>query len=136
MITKIAHIGIAVKDIKTASEVYRKILRSEPSAPEIVSEQGVNVVKFKVGESVIELLEGTSSESPISRFIEKRGEGIHHISYESDDIHQEMGRLEKEGFKLLFEEPKTGAGNSLITFLHPANTNSVLTEISQHKSIA
>ena len=133
MITKIAHIGIAVKDIKAASEIYKKILLSEPSEPELVAEQDVNVVKFTIGESVIELLEGTSPESAISKFIESRGEGIHHISYESDSIAEEIKRLKKEGLKLIYEEPETGSGNSLITLLHPSNTGGVLTEISQNK---
>ena len=86
MINKISHLGIAVKDLKAASETYRKLLQSEPSEPEFVAEQKVNVVKFTIGESTIELLEGTSPDSPISKFIEKRGEGIHHIAYESDDV--------------------------------------------------
>jgi methylmalonyl-CoA/ethylmalonyl-CoA epimerase len=134
VITKIAHIGIAVKNLKTASEIYRKILHTEPSEKEFVAEQSVNVVKFKVGDATIELLEGTSTESAISRFIQNRGEGIHHISYESNDINEEMNRLKKEGFELVYDEPKTGSDNSLITFLRPAKTNGVLTEISQHKS--
>ncbi len=133
MITKIAHIGIAVKDVKAASEIYKKIFRTEPSKVEYVAEQKVNVIKFEVGGSAIELLEGTSSDSPISRFIEKRGEGIHHISYQSDNINEETEHLKKEGFELLYKEPQVGSENSLITFLHPAETNGVLTEIMHKK---
>lgn len=133
MIKRIAHIGIAVKDIKSAVENYEKILQTKPSDEEYVAEQKVKVIHFKLGDSTIELLQGTEPDSPISKFIAKRGEGIHHISYESDNISEETARLKKEGFELLYEEPKRGSGNSLITFLHPGKTKGVLTEISQHK---
>jgi len=133
VIKKIAHIGIAVKDLKSAAESYRKLLDCEPSAEEFVADQKVKIIHFKLGESTIELLQGTEPDSPISRFIAKQGEGVHHISYESDDISEETARLKKEGFGLLYEEPKPGSGSSLITFLHPKKTNGVLTEISQHK---
>ena len=131
MINKISHLGIAVKDLKSASEMYRKLLNSEPSEMEYVAEQMVNVVKFTVGESTIELLEGTSADSPISKFIEKRGEGIHHIAYEVADIRAEMMRLKAEGFSLLNEEPKRGADNKLVCFIHPRSTNGVLIELTQ-----
>ncbi|MGH2576025.1 MAG: methylmalonyl-CoA epimerase [Ignavibacteria bacterium] len=133
MITKIAHIGIAVKDLNASKEIYKKMFQSEPSDVEYIAEQKVNVVKFKVGESTIELLEGTSPDSPITKFIDKKGEGIHHISYESDNITEDMKRLNNEGFELIYKEPKTGSDNSLIAFLHPSSTIGVLTELSQHK---
>ena len=132
MINKISHLGIAVKDLKTASEMYRKLLGSEPSEMEFVAEQKVNVVKFKIGESTIELLEGTSPDSPIAKFIEKRGEGIHHVAYESDDVKTDLKRLDEEGFELINREPKVGSDNMLIAFVNPKSVGGVLTEVCQH----
>ena len=132
MINKISHLGIAVKDLKAASETYRKLLQSEPSEPEFVAEQKVNVVKFTIGESTIELLEGTSPDSPISKFIEKRGEGIHHIAYESDDVKTDLKRLDENGFELINKEPRVGSDNMLIAFVNPKSIGGVLTEVCQH----
>jgi methylmalonyl-CoA/ethylmalonyl-CoA epimerase len=132
MINKISHLGIAVKDLKSASETYRKLLQSEPSEMEFVAEQKVNVVKFNIGESTIELLEGTSADSPISKFIEKRGEGIHHIAYESDDVKTDLQRLDAEGFELINKEPRIGSDNMLIAFVNPKSIGGVLTEVCQH----
>lgn len=132
MINKISHLGIAVKDLKTATETYRKLLQSEPSEMEFVAEQMVNVVKFTIGESTIELLEGTSPDSPISKFIEKRGEGIHHVAYESDDVKTDLKRLDENGFELINKEPKIGSDNMLIAFVKPKSVGGVLTEVCQH----
>jgi methylmalonyl-CoA/ethylmalonyl-CoA epimerase len=132
MINKISHLGIAVKDLKTASEMYKKLLNSEPSETEYVAEQKVNVVKFKIGESTIELLEGTSEDSPITKYIEKRGEGIHHVAYETDDIKADLARLNDSGFELINKEPRTGSDNMLIAFVKPKSVGGVLTEICQH----
>ncbi len=132
MINKISHLGIAVKDLKAASEMYRRLLNSEPSEMEYVAEQMVNVVKFTVGESTIELLEGTSADSPISKFIEKRGEGIHHVAYESDDVRSDLKRLDESGFELINKEPKIGSDNMLIAFVKPKSVGGVLTEVCQH----
>lgn len=132
MINKISHLGIAVKDLKSASEMYRKLLGSEPSEMEFVVEQKVNVIKFKVGESTIELLEGTSADSPISKFIEKRGEGIHHVAYESDDVKSDLKRLDENGFELINKEPRIGSDNMLIAFVKPGSVGGVLTEVCQH----
>lgn len=132
MINKISHLGIAVKNLKTAVEMYRKLLSSEPSELEYVAEQKVNVVKFKVGESVIELLEGTSEDSPITKFIEKRGEGIHHVAYESDDVKSDLRRLDENGFELINKEPRIGSDNMLIAFVNPKSVGGVLTEVCQH----
>ncbi len=132
MINKISHLGIAVRDLKSASETYRKLLQSEPSEMEFVAEQKVNVVKFTIGESTIELLEGTSADSPISKFIEKRGEGIHHIAYESDDVKTDLKRLDSEGFELINKEPRVGSDNMLIAFVNPKSIGGVLTEVCQH----
>ena len=108
------------------------MLLAEPSEPEYVAEQKVTVVKFKVGESTIELLEGTSEDSPISKFIEKRGEGIHHVAYESDNIINDLNRLDSDGFELINKEPKTGSDNMQIAFVKPKSVGGVLTEICQH----
>lgn len=132
MINKISHLGIAVKNLKTAVEMYRKLLSSEPSELEYVAEQKVNVVKFKVGETVIELLEGTSEDSPITKFIEKRGEGIHHVAYESDDVKSDLRRLDENGFELINKEPRIGSDNMLIAFVNPKSVGGVLTEVCQH----
>jgi len=131
MITKIMHIGIAVKDLRAAAESYKKLLQSEPSEMEYVEGQKVNVMKFKVGESTIELLEGASPDSPITRFIEKRGEGIHHVAYESDNISGELRRLDESGFELINKEPAEGSDDSLVAFIKPSSTGGVLTEICQ-----
>lgn len=132
MISRISHLGIAVKNLDAAKEMYKKLLQTEPSEPEYVAEQKVTVVKFKVGESTIELLEGTSEDSPISKFIKKRGEGIHHIAYESDNITIDLNRLDLEGFELINKVPKTGADNMQIAFIKPKSLGDVLTEICQH----
>jgi methylmalonyl-CoA/ethylmalonyl-CoA epimerase len=132
MIKKIAHIGIAVKNLYTAKEIYKKLFQSEPSAEEIVEEQKVKVVKFTVGESTIELLEAISPDSPISKFIDKRGEGIHHIAYESDDIKAELERLDGEGFELINKEPRIGSDNMQIAFIKPSSVSGVLTEVCRH----
>src|SRR5258706_12085562 len=132
MISRISHLGIAVKNLNEAKEMYRKLLQAEPSEPEFVAEQKVTVVKFKVGESIIELLEGTSEDSPISRFIEKKGEGIHHVAYESDNITGDLKRLDSEGFELINKEPTIGSDNMQIAFIKPKSAGGVLTEICQH----
>lgn len=132
MIKKISHIGIAVKDLNSAKKLYQKLFQAEPSGEEIVAEQKVKVAKFKIGESTIELLEATDPESPIAKFIEKRGEGIHHVAYESDKIQDDLNRLNDEGFDLINKEPRTGSDNMLIAFIKPKSTGGVLTEICQH----
>mgnify|MGYP001175628905 FL=1 len=130
---KIEHIGIAVKDLKAANNLYSKLLNTSPYKMEEVDSENVNTSFFQVGESKIELLEGTSPDSPISKFIEKRGEGVHHIAFEVDDIEKEIARLTKEGFQMIHEKPKDGADNKLIAFLHPKSSNGVLIELCQEK---
>ncbi len=132
MITRISHIGIAVKNLDAAKEMYKKLLNSEPADEETVESQKVKVAKFKVGESTIELLEPTAPDSPIAKFIEKRGEGIHHIAYESDSINEELSRLDENGFELINKEPISGSGNMQIAFIKPKSTGGVLTEICRH----
>ncbi|HWY98302.1 MAG TPA: methylmalonyl-CoA epimerase [Bacteroidia bacterium] len=131
MIKKIEHIGIAVKNIETANAVYTKLLGTSAYKSENVESEGVITSFFKVGESKIELLEGTSANSPISKFIDKKGEGMHHIAFEVDDIEKEMENLRNQGFALLSDKPKPGADNKLICFVHPKSANGVLIELCQ-----
>lgn len=128
---KIEHIGIAVKDLDQANDLYEKILGVGHYKVEEVESESVKTSFFKVGESKIELLEGIGDDNAISKFIEKKGEGIHHIAFDVDDIVTEMNRLEKEGFVLLNEKPKHGADNKLVCFVHPKTTNKVLIELCQ-----
>jgi len=128
---KIEHIGIAVKSLKDSNEMYTKLLGTAPYKTEAVASEGVNTSFFKMGASKIELLEATQDDSPIAKFLEKRGEGVHHIAYAVDDMRSEMKRLKDEGFHLLNEEPKKGADNKWVAFLHPKSTGGVLIELCQ-----
>lgn len=130
---KIEHLGIAVKDLKTAGETYTKLLGKLPYKTESVETEGVNTMFFETGDSKIELLEATHADSPIARFIDKKGEGIHHIAFAVSDIRSEMKRLESEGFTLLNSEPKIGADNKWVCFLHPKNNHGVLVELCQDR---
>lgn len=131
MMNKIEHIGIAVKDLEAANKTYSALLGVNNYKTETVESEGVETSFFRVGESKIELLAATHEESPIARFIGKRGEGIHHIAFEVEDIRAEMARLKDEGFVLLNEEPKKGADNKIVAFLHPKSSNGVLVELVQ-----
>ncbi len=131
---KIEHIGIAVKDLKSANLVYEKLMGEPPYKMESVESEGVNTSFFMNGPNKIELLEATNPESPIAKFIEKRGEGIHHIAFDVEDIVAEIARLKSEGFVVLNEVPKKGADNKLVAFLHPKNTLGVLVELCQEIS--
>ena len=128
---KIEHIGIAVRSLKDSNEMYTKLLGTAPYKTEAVPSEGVNTSFFKMGASKIELLEATQDDSPIAKFLEKRGEGVHHIAYAVEDIRSEMKRLQGEGFHLLNEEPKKGADNKWVAFLHPKSTGGVLIELCQ-----
>lgn len=134
MIKKIEHIGIAVKNIENSNALFARLFGKEHYKIESVESEGVSTSFFLLGETKIELLEATKPDSAIAKFIEKKGEGIHHIAYEVDDIHAEMARLKAEGFDLLNAEPKSGADNKLICFLHPKSTNGVLVELCQEKN--
>jgi methylmalonyl-CoA/ethylmalonyl-CoA epimerase len=133
MILKIEHIGIAVKEIKSAEKIFSALLNKNPYKKEEVEREGVNTLFYETGDSKIELLESTKENSVISRFIEKRGEGIHHIAFEVDDINKEMQRLKNEGFGFISSEPLAGADNKLIAFIHPKYSNGVLVELCQEK---
>jgi methylmalonyl-CoA/ethylmalonyl-CoA epimerase len=128
---KIEHIGIAVKNLESAGKIYESLLGVKSYKKEIVDSESVITEFFQTGESKIELLEATSAESPIHKFIEKKGEGIHHIAFEVDDILAEMARLKREGFVLLNEMPKQGADQKLVCFIHPKSANGVLIELCQ-----
>jgi methylmalonyl-CoA/ethylmalonyl-CoA epimerase len=131
---KIEHIGIAVRDIDKSNEVFKALFGKPHYKIEEVLSEGVKTSFFKVGPNKIELLEAQNEQSPIAKFIEKKGEGIHHIAFAVSDIRKEMGRLEKEGFKLLSKEPKIGADNKLVAFVHPKSSNGVLVELCQERN--
>ncbi|GAB3945745.1 methylmalonyl-CoA epimerase [Spirosoma harenae] len=131
MLTNVEHIGIAVRDLTASNDLFSKLLNVEPYKSETVASENVMTSFFKVNQTKIELLEATSSDSPIAKFLEKKGEGIHHIAFEVEDILTEMERLKAEGFTLLNETPKRGADHKLVCFLHPKGTNGVLVELCQ-----
>ena len=128
---RLEHIGIAVKNLSDSNELFRRLFGESQYKIEEVASEHVNTSFFRIGESKVELLEGTDPDSAISKFIEKRGEGIHHVAFEVEDIQAEMKSLEGEGFRLLNEQPKRGADNKLVCFLHPKSANGVLVELCQ-----
>jgi len=128
---KIEHIGIAVKNLEVSNDIYEKLLGVPFYKQEEVESEGVKTSFFQSGPNKIELLEATKEDSPIAKFIEKRGEGIHHIAFDVEDIVIEMERLRKEGFILLNDKPKKGADNKWVAFVHPKGTNGVLIELCQ-----
>ena len=134
MLNKIEHLGIAVKSIEASAKMYEALLGKASYKTEMVESEGVKTMFFQLGESKIELLEATNPNSPIAKFIEKKGEGIHHIAYDVSDIHAEIKRLEDEGFQMIHETPKSGADNKLIAFLHPKSSGGVLVELCQEKA--
>ena len=131
MLTNVEHIGIAVKDLTIADDLFGKLLNSSPYKKEEVKSESVMTSFFKVNQTKIELLQAIESDSAIAKFIDKRGEGIHHLAFEVDDIYAEMNRLKGEGFTLLNDEPKRGADNKLVCFVHPKTASGVLIELCQ-----
>ena len=131
MIKKIDHIGIAVKSIEKASELFSNILGLKVACEEIVEEQKVKVAFLPLGDSELELLESTSPDGPIARFIEKKGEGIQHIAFRVDNLEKVVEKLKEEGVRLIDEKPRYGAGGAKIAFLHPKSTNGILIELSE-----
>ena len=134
MVNKIEHIGIAVKNLEESNRLFEKLLGVSSYKSEEVESEGVLTSFFQTGTNKIELLAATNLESPIAKFLEKKGEGIHHIAFDVEDIFAEIERLKKEGFVLINEVPKKGADNKLVVFLHPKNTNGVLVELCQEIS--
>lgn len=130
---KIEHIGIAVKSLEQSVPLFEKLLNTPCYKTETVASEKVNTAFFRQGENKIELLESTDPDGVIARYVEKKGEGIHHIAFDVTDIHAEMERLKKEGFILLNETPKHGADNKLVCFLHPKTTNGILVELCQER---
>ncbi|MEL7270636.1 MAG: methylmalonyl-CoA epimerase [Bacteroidota bacterium] len=128
---KIEHIGIAVKDLEASNALFERLLGVAPYKQEAVVSEGVTTSFFKSGPNKVELLQATNSDSPIAKFLDKKGEGIHHIAFSVEDIVSEIARLKKEGFTVLNETPKKGADNMLVAFLHPKTTNGVLVELCQ-----
>lgn len=128
---KIEHIGIAVKDIEKSNSIFASLFGEPPYKIEEVESEGVRTSFFKTGPNKIELLEATKADSPIARFLEKKGEGIHHIAFAVDDIEKKVAELKEKGFKILNEIPKKGADDKLVVFLHPKSANGVLIELCQ-----
>jgi len=131
MMNKIEHIGIAVKDLNVSNDLFEKLFGAPPYKSEAVASEGVMTSFFMNGPNKIELLAATNPDSPIAKFLEKKGEGIHHIAFDVDDIVAEIERLKGEGFVILNEVPKRGADNKIVAFLHPKSTNGVLIELCQ-----
>jgi methylmalonyl-CoA/ethylmalonyl-CoA epimerase len=134
MLKKIEHIGIAVKSLENSNKLFQKLFGKEHYKIEAVESEGVSTSFFMLGDTKIELLQATNENSAIAKFIEKKGEGIHHIAYEVENIDEEMLRLKSEGFEILNAIPKDGADNKRICFLHPKSTNGVLVELCQEKN--
>ncbi|MCC6385148.1 MAG: methylmalonyl-CoA epimerase [Bacteroidia bacterium] len=132
---KIEHLGIAVKNLTEAISKYELLLGQPCYKTEQVESEGVITAFFKTGTNKIELLQATRPDSPIAKFIESRGEGIHHVAFDVDDIKAEMRKLSNEGFRLLNDEPKDGADNKLVCFIHPKSTGGVLIELCQEKTL-
>jgi methylmalonyl-CoA/ethylmalonyl-CoA epimerase len=131
MMKKIEHLGIAVKNLEQSVSLYEKLLGVPCYKTEAVESEGVTTAFFRTGENKIELLGALHENSPIAKFLEKKGEGIHHVAFEVDDIYKEMERLRAQGFQLLNEEPKKGADNKLVCFIHPKTAGGVLVELCQ-----
>lgn len=131
--TKIEHIGIAVKELAISIPLFEKLLNSQCYKTEMVESEKVNTAFFQKGDTKIELLESSTPDGVIAKFLEKKGEGIHHIAFDVEDIYAEMERLKNEGFVLLNETPKYGADNKLVCFLHPKGTNGVLVELCMER---
>ena len=131
---RLEHLGIAVADLDTARSLYTRLLGCEPYKEELVEQQAVTTVFFQTGHSKVELLASTTPDGPIGRHVARRGEGIHHVAFEVEDIHAEMQRLRGEGFELLQEEPSVGADNKWVCFIHPKSAGGVLVELCQARS--
>ena len=131
---KIEHLGIAVKSLENSDSLFEKLLGKPNYKQESVEREGVTTSFYQVGDSKIELLEATNPESPIAKFIDKKGEGIHHIAFGVENIYAEIERLKSKGFVFISEVPKDGADNKLVVFLHPKSTNGVLVELCQEKA--
>lgn len=133
MFKKIDHIGVAVKNLENSLHLFKDILGMKYSGEEVVEEQNVKVAFLPIGESEVELLESTSPDGNIAKYIKKRGEGIHHIAFEVDDLVSMLEKLQQKGIRLIDKEPRYGAGGARIAFLHPKSTNGILIELCERK---
>jgi methylmalonyl-CoA/ethylmalonyl-CoA epimerase len=129
MLNRIYHLGYAVEDLEAASRFYRENFGAEPGEPEAVEEQGIVAVMFRVGESMVELVQPTRPDSPVGRFLERRGEGVHHVAYEVNDLDAALTELKNNGVELIDEEPRVGVGGTRVAFVHPKGAFGVLTEL-------
>ncbi len=129
MLNRIYHLGYAVEDIEAASRFYRENFGAEPGEPEVVEDQGIVATMFEVGESSIELMQPTRPDSPVGKFLAKRGEGLHHVAFEVDDLQMALSELKGNGVELIDEEPRVGAGGMRVAFVHPGDAFGVLTEL-------
>jgi methylmalonyl-CoA/ethylmalonyl-CoA epimerase len=129
MLNRIYHLGYAVEDIEAAARFYSENFGAEPTEPEVVEEQGIVATMFRVGESMIELVQPTRPDSPVGRFLERRGEGVHHVAYEVEDLEAVLRELKRSGVELVDEEPRRGAGGTRVAFVHPKSAFGVLTEL-------
>ena len=129
MLNRIYHLGYAVEDIGAASRFYRENFGAQPTEPEVVEEQGVIATMFRVGESMIELVQPIRPDSPVGRFLARRGEGVHHVAYQVEDLEAALKELKKNGVELIDEEPRVGAGGTRVAFVHPRSAFGVLTEL-------
>ncbi len=129
MLNRIYHLGYAVEDIEAASRFYSENFGAEPTEPEVVEEQGIVATTFRVGESMIELVQPTRPDSPVGRFLERRGEGVHHVAYEVEDLEAALRELKRNGVELVDEKPRAGAGGTRVAFVHPKSAFGVLTEL-------
>ena len=129
MLNRIYHLGYAVEDIEAASRFYRENFGAEPAEPEVVEEQGIIATMFRVGESMVELVQPTGPDTPVGRFLARRGEGFHHVAYQVDDLEAVLRELRKNGVEIIDEEPRVGAGGTRMAFVHPKSSLGVLTEL-------
>ena len=129
MLNRICHLGYAVEDIEAASRFYRRNFGVEPGEPEVVEEQGIVATMFRVGESMIELVQPIRPDSPVGKFLERRGEGVHHVAYEVEDLHAALTDLRNNGVEVIDEEPRMGVGGTRMAFVHPKSAFGVLTEL-------
>ncbi len=133
MLQKIHHLGYAVEDLEAASRLYRERFGARLEEPEMVADQGVRAAMFRVGESRVELLEPTGPDTPVGRFLAKRGEGLHHVAFQVEDIEATLGELGRDGVELIDEEPRVGAGGTRMAFVHPRSMHGVLTELVERQ---
>ena len=133
MLQKIHHLGYAVEDLEAASRLYQERFGVRLEEPELVADQGVKAAMFRVGESRVELLEPTGPDTPVGKFLAKRGEGLHHVAFQGEDIEVRLGELGRDGVELIDEEPRDGAGGTRMAFVHPRSMHGVLTELVERQ---